>query len=45
MEVNSYDYIRMANNSDPKRRVNYSIGNIFDLEGAKRKEIRIPDER
>jgi hypothetical protein len=45
MEVNSYGYVRMANNSDPKRRDNYYSGDICGLEGAKRKEIRIPDER
>ena len=37
--------IRMANNSNPKRRDNYSIGNICDLEGAKRKESRVSNER
>ena len=26
----------MANNSDPKRRDNYSSGNISDLDGAKK---------
>ena len=43
-EVNKDGYIHMANNSDPKRRDNYSTGNICNLEDAKRQESRIPNK-